>query len=153
VLQLDTPVHLVLAGWLPSHPVPWNAPQCAAQIWWTPFTNDGANPGNRFVWVFSTGMTEPKTCALWTYSPPPPSGHAHGLAQYVVADGTGPSPRLVGRLALDQAAHKGSWISLGEYRFTDEKITVILDNQGTDKTPNHGVVAGPIHVHCRLPGT
>jgi hypothetical protein len=150
-LQLDTPVDLILAGWLPSHPAPWNAPQCADQIWWTPFTNGGANPSTQFVWIFHTGMTQPKTCALWTYFPPPPSGHAHGLAHYVVEDGAGSSARLVGRLTLDQMAHKGSWNSLGEYHFSDEKITITMDNQGVDNTPNHGVIAGPVHVKCATP--
>jgi hypothetical protein len=147
-LALQDAVQLFEAGWMISHPVPWDAPQCSNQVWWARFTNGGATPGTRFTWVFSTTMPQPKTCDLWRYSPPPPSGHAHGVARYMIEDGAGPAARLVGRLAVDQSAGKGSWVSLGRYRFAAPEITITLDNEGSDVGPNHGAVAGPIHLHC-----
>lgn len=135
-------------GWIISHPIPWGVPQCEDQIWWTPYLNNGANPKNRFSWIFTTSIVRPSTCSLWAYSPPPPSGHAGHFAHYVLGDGAGPQSRMVGQIRVSQAALKGRWYSLGNYRITTGRITVTLDNSGFDPEAKHGVIAGPIHASC-----
>jgi transcriptional regulator with XRE-family HTH domain len=136
------------AGWRSSTPWPWGTPFCASQIWWAPYLNGGANPYERFSWIFDTSMTPPQTCLVWAYYPPPPSGHSGGIAHYMVDDGTGAMTRQVAEIDVNQSRYKGTWHRLGQYRVTSGTLVVKLDNSGTDPDPEQGPIAGPVHTSC-----
>lgn len=140
------------AGWRSSTPMPWDTPYCTSQIWWAPYLNNGANPAARFSWIFLTHIPHPATCAVWAYYPPPPSGHSGRTARYSVYEGSmyhGTSPaHLLTRITVDEFRYRGTWHPLGTYQVSQGLIKITLDNTGTDPDPEHGPVAGPIHVSC-----
>jgi len=151
-VRLDPPGNPRDAGWQSSTPRQWDTPFCTPQIWWAPYVNSGANPFVQFSWTFRTSIPHPVTCTVWAYYPPPPSGHSGRTAWYSIYEGSmygssSPLHRLA-RVTVDQFRYRGTWHPLGAYRVSRGLIRITLDNTGTDPDPEHGPIAGPVHLSC-----
>ena len=55
---------------------------------------------------------------------------------------------LLARITVDQYRYRGTWHPLGAYRVSPGLIKITLGNTGTDPDPEHGPIAGPVHLSC-----
>jgi len=128
VYPADTPVESLSGG--------WTGRACAGGGFW-PVPMSGSqkdDPRVYAVWWFATSPVVRGACEIWVYVADGDELQVAGKpTHYLVTQGKG-DPRVIGRFAIDQTAHRGSWVRGGVVRHDNGLIAVRMGNRGVSST-------------------
>lgn len=99
---------------------------------------------DHYAWTFRTGLSSP-SCTMSIYIPAAPQ--ANSTVYYWFSAG---SPNAVNRIAdftIDQATHRGQWVSHGPFTFPGGTVLVEATDRGEGPATAAAAV-GPVRVTC-----
>jgi len=95
-------------------------------------------------WTFNTGLAAP-SCRLSFYVPV--SAHSNSAVYYWITAGSQNIDDQIASFTVDQASHRGQWLTRGPFVFPGGTVFIELTDRG-EGSPGADAVAAPVRVRC-----
>jgi hypothetical protein len=133
-------------GWSTASASGWTGDNCGTSFIYTKLANVASDPNEWYdsmEWLFNTGISGGATCTIGVYIPN--SSYATALGHYWISNGSTNYDDGIAYFTIDQAAHRGAWLTIGSYHFSGKNILVELDDNGPGTTT---IAAADLSVSC-----